>query len=216
MSNDYVMVPRSLLDRVYVWSSPESIVGKVLRRDVQAALDAPAPPDTANAPEPVAAQQRFRHPQKSMPDWSAWQHCAVSNRPSWCVDLQGYEVEYRPLYTAPPDTDALRAEVERLKEYEPAVHEAHQGYNPRCPVDRPESPKQAIAELIEEAVDLAERECDHMRASESRQLAALRAKLAALADDMAPHVSEDFRFAISEARAKGWHDKLRALLEPPK
>lgn len=51
--------------------------------------------------EPVAAQQRFRHPQKTMPDWSIWQSCFVRSRPAWEVDSQGYEVEYRPLYAAP-------------------------------------------------------------------------------------------------------------------
>ena len=48
--------------------------------------------------EPVAAQHRFRHPQKTMPNWSTWQPCAISNRPAWEIDWQSYEVEYRPLY----------------------------------------------------------------------------------------------------------------------
>ena len=51
--------------------------------------------------EPVAAQHRFRHPQKTMPNWSMWQPCAISNRPAWEIDWQGYEVEYRPLYALP-------------------------------------------------------------------------------------------------------------------
>ena len=51
--------------------------------------------------EPVAAQHRFRHPQKTMPNWSTWQPCAISNRPAWEIDWQGYEVEYRPLYALP-------------------------------------------------------------------------------------------------------------------
>lgn len=51
--------------------------------------------------EPVAAQHRFRHPQKTMPNWSIWQPCAISNRPAWAIDSQGYEVEYRPLYALP-------------------------------------------------------------------------------------------------------------------
>ena len=51
--------------------------------------------------EPVAAQHRFRHPQKGTPDWSVWQPCKVAQRPAWEVDSQGYEVEYRALYTAP-------------------------------------------------------------------------------------------------------------------
>ena len=56
----------------------------------------------AEKQEPVAAQHRFRHPQKTMPDWSPWQPTTVANRPSWDIDSQGYEVEYRNLYTAPP------------------------------------------------------------------------------------------------------------------
>lgn len=51
--------------------------------------------------EPVAAQHRFRHPQKGTPDWSVWQPCKVAQRPAWEIDSQGYEVEYRALYTAP-------------------------------------------------------------------------------------------------------------------
>ena len=53
--------------------------------------------------EPVAAQHRFRHPQKTMPDWSPWQPCKVANRPAWQIDSQGYEVEYRALYTSPQE-----------------------------------------------------------------------------------------------------------------
>ena len=56
----------------------------------------------AQQKEPVAAQHRFRHPQKTMPDWSAWQPCKIKHgRPAWEFDSQGYEVEYRELYTSP-------------------------------------------------------------------------------------------------------------------
>lgn len=49
--------------------------------------------------EPVAAQRRFRHPQKSSQDWSIWQPASISlDRPSWEIDSQGWEVEYRLLY----------------------------------------------------------------------------------------------------------------------
>ena len=52
--------------------------------------------------EPVAAQHRFRHPQKIMPDWSVRQPCKINNkRPAHEIDSQGYQVEYRALYTAP-------------------------------------------------------------------------------------------------------------------
>jgi len=50
--------------------------------------------------EPVAAQHRFRHPHKNMPNWAGWWPCGVSNRPAWEVDSQGNEVEYRALYLA--------------------------------------------------------------------------------------------------------------------
>lgn len=60
--------------------------------------------------EPVAAQQRFRHPQKTMPDWSPWQPCKVVDRPAWQIDSQGYEVEYRDLYTSPQEAQPLREE----------------------------------------------------------------------------------------------------------
>lgn len=63
----------------------------------------------AEADEPVAAQHRFRHPQKTMPDWSPWQPCNVRNRPAWEIDSQGYEVEYRALYTHPPRREPLTA-----------------------------------------------------------------------------------------------------------
>lgn len=53
--------------------------------------------------EPVAAQHRFRHPQKTMPGWSAWQPTSIdSTRPANTVDSQGWEVEYRELYAQPP------------------------------------------------------------------------------------------------------------------
>lgn len=52
--------------------------------------------------KPVAAQHRFRRPQKDMPSWSPWHQCEIrSARPTWEIDSQGYEVEYRELYAAP-------------------------------------------------------------------------------------------------------------------
>ena len=50
-------------------------------------------------PEPVAAQHRFRHPQKTMPDWSVWQPTAVKDRQPSTIDSMGYQVEYRNLYS---------------------------------------------------------------------------------------------------------------------
>lgn len=67
--------------------------------------------------KPVAAQVRYRHPQKTMPDWSPWQPAEVDmNRPSYSVDSVGYEVEYRVLYggfTALKEVE-LQEEIERL------------------------------------------------------------------------------------------------------
>lgn len=66
----------------------------------------------AEADEPVAAQHRFRHPQKTMPDWGPWQPCVIrKNRPAWEIDSQGYEVEYRVLYTHPPRREPLTDEA---------------------------------------------------------------------------------------------------------
>ena len=56
---------------------------------------------------PVAAQARFRRPEKGTPDWSPWQPAAVRcSHPTYYVDTQGWETEYRLLYTAPPSPDA--------------------------------------------------------------------------------------------------------------
>jgi|SRR5690554_6847242 len=69
-------------------------------RDVYAA---PQPTEQREpvASAPVAAQQRFRHLQKSTRDWSPWQSASINlDRPSWEIDSQGYEVEYRLLYDA--------------------------------------------------------------------------------------------------------------------
>ena len=65
--------------------------------------------------KPVAAQHRFRHPQKTMPDWSPWQPADVSDRPSWEIDSQGYEVEYRLLYPAPPQRQPMVVSQECAK-----------------------------------------------------------------------------------------------------
>jgi len=55
--------------------------------------------------EAVAAQHRFRRPEKGTPDWSVWQPCKINNkRPAREIDSQGYQVEYRALYTAPQPT----------------------------------------------------------------------------------------------------------------
>jgi hypothetical protein len=57
--------------------------------------------------EPVAAQVRFRRPEKGTPDWSPWQPAAVSlSHPAWTVDSVGWEVEYRLLYTTPQPAPA--------------------------------------------------------------------------------------------------------------
>lgn len=73
----------------------------------------PASPQSKPEQKPVTAQHRFRypqnarfwfrHPEKTIPDWSKWQECKVSNRPAWEIDSQGYEVEYRNLYASPPE-----------------------------------------------------------------------------------------------------------------
>ena len=52
------------------------------------------------------------------------------------------------------------SEIKRLQEYEKAIKESHNGYDPKMRtvspgLEKPETPKQAIEELIQEAVDLA-------------------------------------------------------------
>lgn len=77
------------------------------------------------APKPIAAQIRFRHPQKNYPDWSVWMLAEVdTTRPDWYVDSVGYEVEYRLLYARAQDASnaakmqaaARASEVSRLHE----------------------------------------------------------------------------------------------------
>lgn len=52
--------------------------------------------------EPVAAQVRFRRPEKGTPDWSPWQQSALlAEHPAWLIDGAGYEVEYRLIYAQP-------------------------------------------------------------------------------------------------------------------
>lgn len=55
--------------------------------------------------EPVSAQVRYRRPEKGLPSWSAWQPAEVDEtKPTYHFDEQGWEVEYRLLYTAPQPT----------------------------------------------------------------------------------------------------------------
>ena len=77
--------------------------------------------------EPVAAQHRFRHPEKGTPDWSVWQPCKINNkRPAHEIDSQGYQVQYRALYTAPqpaishrwtPTAENINALPEPIRRY---------------------------------------------------------------------------------------------------
>lgn len=71
----------------------------------------------AVASAPVAAQHRFRHPQKSLPDWSVWQPAEITlDRPSWEIDGHGFEVEYRLLYDAPQPAPDAAGLVEALEQ----------------------------------------------------------------------------------------------------
>jgi hypothetical protein len=82
----------------FLGSEADALRAALAENDVQQEIEAAlAQPEQ----KPVAAQHRFRHPEKTMPDWSKWQECKVSNRPAWEIDSQGYEVEYRNLYTPP-------------------------------------------------------------------------------------------------------------------
>lgn len=100
--SDNITLPREVvqeaveaLGRYATDESPEGWHAIAALNALRAALAAPEP-------EPVLAQHRFRHPRKGSPNWGEWHECSVRNRPAWEIDSQGYEVEYRPLYTAPP------------------------------------------------------------------------------------------------------------------
>ena len=97
-----------LLDRLEAAEKERDALRSALQHEADCVEAAKAEIDALRAKleqmerqEPVAAQHRFRHPQKTMPNWSTWQPCAISNRPAWEIDWQGYEVEYRPLYALP-------------------------------------------------------------------------------------------------------------------
>lgn len=78
----------------------------------------------------MAAQHRFRHPQKTMPDWSAWEPCDIKHgRPAWEFDSQGYEVEYRELYTSPQAKPWVGLTDEEIsKTFETQVWDARRSY----------------------------------------------------------------------------------------
>lgn len=64
---------------------------------------------------PVSAQVRFRRPEKGMPDWSVWQQTTIKpEQPAWSIDSVGYEVEYRLLYTTPPQPAEVGELVEEI------------------------------------------------------------------------------------------------------
>lgn len=98
--------------------------------------------------EPVAAQQRFRHPQKTMPDWSPWQPCKVADRPAWQIDSQGYEVEYRALYTPPQAAQPQPVQQDHYKELAALGWQAIEC--PVCGSSAQGYPRQAAQPLREE------------------------------------------------------------------
>jgi hypothetical protein len=107
-------------------------------REARAALAAPRP-----EPVPVSARHRFRHPRNG-PDWGKWYECSVRNRPAWEIDSQGYEVEYRPLYAAPPaaapdNAEALRRDAERYRRLLNWLVKTGLLSRERCRIDTPES-----------------------------------------------------------------------------
>ena len=98
----------------------------------------------APGPEPVLAQHRFRHPRKGSPNWGEWHECSVRNRPAWEIDSQGYEVEYRPLYTAPPaaapdNVEALRLNDARYRRLLKWLVKTGLLSRERCRIDSPAS-----------------------------------------------------------------------------
>jgi hypothetical protein len=108
---DKILVSRELLQRI----ADSSVILAKYRKELSAALSAPV-----QQQEPVAAQIRFRRPEKGTPDWSIWQPAKVNiNREVRSIDEQGWEVEYRLLYLHPAPADA--ALVEALE----SIAEAH-------------------------------------------------------------------------------------------
>lgn len=66
--------------------------------------------------QPIAAQMRFRYPQKATPDWSPWQLAAVGSNPPWSIDSLGWETEYRLLYAAPVPAPAQTTEQSSVRQ----------------------------------------------------------------------------------------------------
>jgi hypothetical protein len=86
------------------------------------------------------------------------------------------------------ERDALRAEVERLRPYEQAVRDHHNGYDPEARaamapfLKEPASPKQAIDELIDEAEAPLAKElaaAQQLAIDDEKTIQCLRARLAA-------------------------------------
>lgn len=68
--------------------------------------------------DPVSTQVRYRRPEKGQPDWSVWQPAPIMlNRPYGEIDSQGWEVEYRLLYTTPQPAPDVTQLVKALEWY---------------------------------------------------------------------------------------------------
>jgi len=81
--------------------------------------------------EPVAAQVRFRRPEKGLADWSVWQQTSIKpHMPAWSIDGAGYEVEYRLLYTTPqPSAGVVMPERKQLPDLWFAEFHESRGWN---------------------------------------------------------------------------------------
>ena len=111
-------------------TDPKEVYRKALRdfaKDFRKTIDAPV-----QQQEPVAAQHRFRRPEKGTPDWSIWQPAKVNiNREVRSIDEQGWQVEYRLLYLHPAPADAALVEaleymVAVCPAVDPSGEEAHE------------------------------------------------------------------------------------------
>lgn len=81
------------------------------------------------AAEPVAAQVRYRRPEKGLPSWSVWQPSKVDEtKPKYHFDEQGWEVEYRLLYTVPQPAHEHPAAA-AFSDYDPGLINDHGGGN---------------------------------------------------------------------------------------
>lgn len=134
----------------------------------------------------------------------------VSGIPCMCA---GTGKMSRAAITLREEVITLRAEVERLRPYEQAVRESHNGYDPEArkamapSLKEPETPKQAIKELIEEAEAPLVKELEaaqQLAINDEKTIQTLRDRLAAAEKLIAtvwPAIRDSEREEVQDALA---------------